>query len=922
MDAGTDLQPGTYRAQPFSQRAYVALTRDWAEHTVPHQFRRQVERSPEATALKTRYGSLTYEELDKYANRIANAILSRRAPGQEAVCLLLEHDSDVPAAILGVFKTGKFFVALDAGHPRERNGLLIKDAGASLLVTNDRHLALAESLVSDAAQIINIDELRTGALYHDPNIEVAPDDLAYLVYTSGSTGKPKGVIHTHRSSLHSTARQTNGWEICPDDRIGLFFNYNFGACPPNVFGALLTGASLYPFDVKKESPARLLEWLNEEEITFFHIVPTLFRHLVSTMSGAGEFPSLRLIRLAGETVYGSDVRLFQEHFGEDCILQVGMGSAETGAVFQGYFDRKSVCPEGVVPLGHPVEDMEVLLVDDAGQLVKPGDVGEIAVRSRYLFSGYWRRPELTSQVLLPDPGGGEACTYFMRDLGMRLPDGRITHLGRKDMQVKIRGHRVEIGEVELALRSVPGISEAAVVAKENDAGAKKLVAYVVRTDSASMPTSLLRSILKKTLPSYSMPAVFIDHEELPLTASGKVDRADLSARPLPSRKQESSAPRDHLEMQLQAVWEEVLGTKGFGIRDDFFDLGGDSLLALKMALMVEELTGRRVNLAGFPTELTIDLLADNLEASEQQSWQRPILEIQTAGTAPPMFFCHGAIGSGGFFCRSLAKNLGSEQPFLAIPPHGLDGGSFPQTVEAMAADRVQAVREYQPEGPYRLGGFCWGGFVALEMARQLKAQGAEVDALLLIDSDPRDVRVMRPLRRLIHHLGSWFSLSEGTELSWFRKCRRFVRVWNGPGGAYRIATYPIRWTTRKLFRDMGGPDTGSEEKNLSGLPAAMARRSRWPIYHQIVQSYLPERYPGKVVVFQSSDVRRNCSGDPAASWRYITADIETHAIAGDHKTCVTRHVDDLARKMSACLQSQSGDAPPRLGAATDPRGWP
>jgi thioesterase domain-containing protein len=424
---------------------------------------------------------------------------------------------------------------------------------------------------------------------------------------------------------------------------------------------------------------------------------------------------------------------------------------------------------------------------------------------------------------------------------------------------------------------------------------------VVKSDSASMPTSLLRSVLKEKLPSYVMPAAFIPVEELPLTSSGKIDRVDLSARPLATREQESEAPRDHLEMQLQAVWEDVLGTEGFGIRDDFFDLGGDSLLALKMALMVEDLTGRPVKLANYPTELTIELLADSLEASEQQTWQRPILEIQTSGTAPPIYFCHGAIGSGGFFCRTLAKHFGPDQPFLAIPPHGLDSGTFPQAVEAMASDRVKALREYQPDGPYRLGGFCWGGFVALEIARQLKAQGAEVEALLLIDSDPRDVRVIRPLRRVIHHLGALLSLSDGTELSWFRACRRFIRVWNGPNGAYRIFTFPIRQAARKLRGKASVADAAIDEQGLSDVPVAMARRSRWPIYHRIAQNYVPERYPGKVVVFQSSDVRKHYSGDPAASWRHITAEIETHAIAGDHQTCVTRHIDDVASKMSAYL---------------------
>jgi len=902
MIGATDTASAPRRELPVRRREYQALTCEWAEQSIPQRFRQQEKRSPDKVALKAKKGPLTYRELNGLANRIANAILDRRPPGQEAVCLLLEHDADVPAAILGVLKTGKFYVALDVDHPHERNATLIEDAGANLVVTNGRHLGLARSLAGDETRVIDIDSLGADDLDYDPDIKVTPDDVACLVYTSGSTGKPKGVIHTHRSSLHSTLRQTNGWEICADDRIGLFFTYNFGACLPNVFSALLTGASLHPFDVKKEPPARLIEWLREEEITFFHIVPTLFRHLVSTMHGTGEFPALRVIRLAGETIYGCDVGLFQTHFGGGCILQVGMGSAESGAVFQSHFDAHSAYPDGVVPPGYPVEGMEVLLVDESGQLVDEGETGEIAVRSRYLFSGYWRRPDLTAQVLVPDPDGGDESIYFMRDLGARLADGRVIHLGRKDTQAKIRGHRVDMREVELALLSVPWISQAAVVARDAEASGKQLIAYVVKSTDASMPASLLRSILKKTLPSYAMPAAFVSLEALPLTASGKVDRHGLTARPLPETGRGFIPPRDHLETQLLDIWEQVLGAEGFGIRDDFFDLGGDSLVALRMALRVEELTSRRVNLANFPTELTIELLADTLEADEQENLRRPILEIQMTGAAPPLFFCHGSLESGGLYCRSLAKELGPNQPFLAIPPHGLDGGDFPQMIEAMAADRVRSLREYQPEGPYRLGGFCWGGFVALEMARQLKAQGAQVDPLLLIDTDPGDVRAMRPVRKLIRHLGSWLALSSATEMFWFRTCRRFVRVWRTPGGKYRIMTHPVRWSVGTLLGTARSAGPSESEQDRLSAPAGISRHSRWPIYHQVVQSYLPDLYTGKIVVFQSSDFRERNPEDPNAGWRHVAADVESHAIAGDHQTCVTRHVDDVARKMGAYLQ--------------------
>jgi amino acid adenylation domain-containing protein len=911
----TNVTNGRLEADAYLQAAsdnYRRLTREWAEHSIPDRFLRQVIHQPDHMAVKTKDGVLTYQALNVFSNRIANAILRQRCAERGAVCLLLDHDAEVPAAIFGVLKSGNFYAALDSSFPYERNEFLLKDSEASLIVTNNANIALAESLVGDHNRLINIDELKTDTLDHDPDVQIGPDHIAYLVYTSGSTGQPKGVIHTHRSVLHKTLRHANSWRICPGDRIGLFFTFNFGASASNLFGALLNGASLHPFDVKRESPARLLEWLNREEITFFHTVPTFFRHLTSTMIGNERFQKLRLIRLAGETIYGNDVRLFQEHFGGNCILQVGMGSSETGTVLQSFYDLESVCPDGVIPPGYPTEDMQVLLMDDSGQPAAPGEVGEIAIRSRYMFSGYWRKSELTAQALIRDPDDGEECTYFMRDLGSRLPDGRVMHLGRKDAQVKVRGHRVEMGEVELALLKLPGIVEAAVVAKDVEGGAKKLVAYVVREDIASMPTDSPRNLLRQHLPDYMIPAAFIPLEVLPLTVSGKIDRVALSVRTLPTPERDFSEPRDFIQAQLLAVWEELLRTDDIGIHDDFFDLGGDSLLAMLLTLRIEELYGRDVNLANFPTEITIELLANTLAAGERENLQRPILEIQATGKAPPLFFLHGDYLSGGAFCRNLARHLGPDQPFYAIPPHGLDGGILPPTIEAMAADRVKALRAFQPDGPYRLGGFCWGGTVALEMARQLQAQGAPIEALLLIDSDVRNIR-MRPLRKLIRHLGSWFSLSEKTELSWFTKCRRVADGWSrADGGVVGKGKYLLANLFRAdrvfaiLFpRDRGSNASGSGIGLLDAPICPADRQSRWWTYHEIHQNYVPEPYAGTVVLFRSSRLQNRYPDNPRATWRHVVADIETCSISGDHFTCVTKYVEDVAEKMSAYLSSYS-----------------
>ena len=901
----------------LSSNRFRSLTNDWVEHSIPDRFLRQVAASPDHVALETQRIALTYRELNLFSNRIANEILQRSQSEQEAVCLLLEHAACVPAAILAILKSGKFYVALDSHYPRDRNTYLFKDSGANLIVTNNQNLSLAKSLVDADSQLINIDDLRSGYLDHEPDVSVGPDSIAYLVYTSGSTGEPKGVIHTHRSTLHSVLRQVNGWQLCPTDRVGLFFTYNFGPATINTLAALLTGASLHPFDVKKEHPARLPEWLDNEEITFFHTVPTFFRHLASSISDSENFPKLRLIRLAGEAIYGNDVRLFQKKFANDCVLQVGMGSSETGVVLQSYYGKHSACADGVVPPGYPAEDMHVLLLDGSGRSVGFGETGEIAVRSRYMFAGYWRKPDLTAKVLLAEPGNESERTYMMRDLGTRLPDGRYKHLGRKDAQIKIRGHRVEIGEIELALREISGVEDAAVVVKETDPGNNQLIAYVVRHDSATVPISSLRSLIKERVPEFMVPAAFVPVESLPSTVSGKVDRAELSSRQLQPQTHDSQTPRDFIEAQLLVVWEELLGFKGFGVRDDFFDLGGDSMLAMNLTLRIEQLYGREVNLANFPKDVTIEVLADTLEASERENLQRPILEIQASGTATPLYFVHGDWLSGGVFCRNLARHLGPDQPFYAIPPHGLDGGSVPPTTEAMAADRVIALREFQPHGPYRLGGFCWGGLIALEMARLLEAQGEKVEALLLIDSDPKNIR-LRPVRRFIRQLRSWLAFSEDTELRYFAACWSFAQQWSKAGGVVAKNRLLIAKLLRlnRVFAALLRSDKSSgpihDEVGLMDGPAVPEqRRARWATYHAIHQNTVPEPYSGRVVLFRSSRLSERYPDDPLANWRDIASNIETCAIDGDHLSCVTRHVHDVARKMAAYLSTNS----PRVSSA-------
>jgi len=335
------------------------------------------------------------------------------------------------------------------------------------------------------------------------------DTLTWILYTSGSTGQPTGVVQNHRNVLHFMMNHTNGLHICSEDRLALLHSCSVNAANHDIFTALLNGASLHPLDIKEEGVADLANWLIGQEITYCHVVPTLFRHLVDTLTGAERFPKLRLIRLGAEPARARDVELYKQHFSRGCILVNRLGHSETGTLLWYFIDRETRIDGPTVPVGYGVEDNEILLLDEAGVEVGLNGIGEIAVRSRYLSPGYWRRPDLTRAAFQPDPEGGDERLYWTGDLGRMLPDGCLVHVGRKDSQVRIRGHRIELDEIEIALLDLDAINEAVVVAAEDRSGDQRLVAYIVPRGRPAPTVTTLRSALAERLPDYMIPSAFV-----------------------------------------------------------------------------------------------------------------------------------------------------------------------------------------------------------------------------------------------------------------------------------------------------------------------------------------------------------------------------------------------------------------------------
>ncbi|MFM7407427.1 MAG: amino acid adenylation domain-containing protein [Cuspidothrix sp.] len=558
---------------------FIDFPKSAIEQSIPSRFEQQVNKYPHAIAIKTHHQTLTYTQLNQNTNRLANAILSQRGNKQEVIVLLLEKGADFITSILAVLKTGKIFVPLDPTFPVDRLAYIIEDSQAVAFITNNRHLELAEKLANNHCQLFNIDNINSHNSSKNPIVNISPTTPAYIIYTSGSTGKPKGVLHNHRHSLHYCMNDTNTLLISSQDRVVFLYSCSTLGGILCIFYTLLNGASLYSFDVKEQGLTNLVNWLIQSEITIYHSFTTLFRHFVDTLTGAEQFPKIRLVKLGGEATLIRDVENYKKYFASDCILYASLGASEAGTFCNFIVNKNTNIENSAVPIGYPVKDMEVVLLDENGVEVENGNIGEIALRSEYLALGYWQKPELTQSLFLRDTKNTKKRIYRTGDLGYIQPDGCLVHQGRKDFQVKIRGFRIEVAEIEMELLKINNIKEAVVIATEDTPENKRLIAYLVAKYKPVPTTREIRKLLQDKLPAYMLPSAFIFLDALPLTPNGKLDRKGLPTFNLskPQTPENFVNSPNEIQHQLMQIWEDLLGVQPIGIKDDFFELGGEIL---------------------------------------------------------------------------------------------------------------------------------------------------------------------------------------------------------------------------------------------------------------------------------------------------------------------------------------------------------
>ena len=567
---------------------FVEFPIEDVETSIPARFEKIVRMYPDRLAVKSGNRSLTYRDLNQAANRVACAILAERGEGEEPIAFIVEQGISAIIAILGVLKAGKFYIPLDPTYPSSRLTAIIEDVQTALILTNKINLSVAIAIAHASSRVVDIEALDSSVRDQNPELVSSADTLGYLFYTSGSTGKPKGVTQSHRNILHQVMTYTNGLHISPEDRLTFLHSHGFSASRLDIFGALLNGAGLYPFSSRETGLPNMTRWLQDEEITIFHWVPSLFRLFVNPLADDDRFPNLRFIVLGSEAVSSQDVDSYKRYFAPGCKLMNRFGTTETGNIRWYFMNEQTQTSGAFTPVGYAIPDTEVFLVDESGNKVDHNQIGKICVKSRYLSPGYWRRPDLTRALFFSDPTGGNERIYVTEDLGRMCADGCLEYVGRKDSQVKIRGLRIELQEIEARLSKHPAVRQSVVKIAKGENGDDRLIAYLVPIQFQILRVKELRRHLKEELPDYMIPSVFVFLESLPLSPNGKVDRDGLP-QPDATRPEVEAifvAPRTVVEKVLAEIWAEVLNLEKVCIHDNFFDLGGHSLAATRLIYRV------------------------------------------------------------------------------------------------------------------------------------------------------------------------------------------------------------------------------------------------------------------------------------------------------------------------------------------------
>jgi amino acid adenylation domain-containing protein len=841
-----------------------------SERCIHQLFEDQIQRTPNALALVSEDSQLTYQELDQRANQLAHYLQGQGVGPDVLVGICMERSPDMIVALMATLKAGGAYLPLDPRYPRERLDMILQDSHPAVLLTQSTLRAI---LSSCEAQTLSIDSEWEKAACESkaaPPCATNADNLVYVIYTSGSTGRPKGVLISHRGLCNVIQAQIDAFAVSAASRIMQFASFSFDAAASEIFVALLSGASLYlaPSSSLLPGPS-LLQLLREKQITTITLPPSALALLPVT-----ELPDLRTLIVAGE----------------ECPVPLAKQWSKYCRVLNGYGPSEiSICAtiaecdinSDRLPIGRPIINTRIYVLDAFMQLVPIGIPGELCIGGPGVARGYLHRPDLTAERFVPDPFGAHPGSrlYKSGDLVRYRPDGQLEFLGRIDRQVKLRGFRIEPGEIEAVLHSQPEIQEAAVLLHENTPEDKQLVAYIVLRDGHILREADLRQRLREVLPDYMLPSHITLLDALPLSPNGKIDRQAL---PKPNREwrlrtTSHVGPRDSIEWSIAQIWERLLNIKLVGVRENFFQIGGNSLLAVRLMADLESTFGIKLPLNTLFQGNTIEYLASLVRQQRDASatWQTLVQFYPSSRNMERLpFFCVHPSSGDTFAYADLARCIGPDQPFYAFQSRGLDGKQEPlESIEAMAGYYISLLRSVQPRGPYLIGGWSMGGIVAYEMAQQLSTQGESVALLAMLDATILPA-VEGGDKEMVY---AWM----GKDLPW----EQFMQLNEEEQAGYlleymRRIGFELPTTDVLLFRN---------------------HMRLFEINSRAVSYYTPSPYNGTMTVFRCREASAHIP--PDLGWgKFVRGLLEIHEVPGNHHSMMDYpHVEELAHQLRACL---------------------
>jgi amino acid adenylation domain-containing protein len=805
----------------------------------------------------------------------------------------------VVISLLGILKAGGVYLPLDPAYPKQRIGFMLEDSGASILLTQQ---PLLQEPPEHHARVICLDSDSESVSQHsaeNPASSIDPENLAYVIYTSGSTGQPKGVLVSHGSIAEHCRDAEKYYELKPTDRVLQLASMSFDLSLEQILPTLIAGARL----VVVGEVWRAEEFHKKAAdcgLTVVDLPTGYWQELVLEWAAGPETDlntQYRLFLIGGDAMSVEALDLWQQTPLRSVPLVNAYGPTEatiTATAFETALRSAEDSRLHRVPIGRPLANREIYILDKHCNPVPIGVPGELHIGGRSLARGYLNRPDLTAEKFIPNPFSNTAGArmYKTGDLARHLPDGNIEYLGRTDHQVKIRGFRIELGEIEATLAQHPSVHQVLVSTHEDIRGEKRLVAYVICHQEQTLAANDLRNFLKDKIPEYMVPSVFMMLDSFPMLPNGKVNRGALPKpdQTRPEMGKTYLAPRNELESQLTALWEEVLNVRPIGVTDNFFELGGHSLMAVRLFALIDKQLGKRLPLAALFRGATVEGLADIVRQNSFSGTPSSLVPIQPGGNKRPLFLVHPA-GGHVFPFMGLAQSLGPDQPCYGLQARGVEDGQEPHTrIEDMAACYVEAIRSVQAEGPYLLGGWSMGGEIAFEMAQQLHAEGERVALLALLDA-----RVPTPDEK---------PGDEDFEATLMADVVRYFGL--PPDSSESLATLPPDELLARMLEQ--GKKAGlipedieaSKAHRLIELCKSDFRASR---------SYVLHKYPGRVTLFRASEDLSGNRLDPALGWNdWAEEGVDIQIVPGNHATMVYKpNVETLAEKLAACIERARRD---------------